>query len=215
MRRLTIRHLAEADLPHLVALYQDGRFQAYVDDAARHTDPDEVAERHRQIIHSGRTDTMIFTLRSPGGEVVGFAWLREIDWVAQTGRLGGAMLADRRYGLGALGLRAMFHYACAELNLRVIVTRVREGNVMMRSADRVGAQAQVVSPYYHHSEGRYRRAYLWTESWEQVLAREAAANQQRWARGARIRRLAGGAGGADRADRADRTPAALPERSPA
>jgi len=187
MRALTVRHFTEADVPLRTAVLREQRFGSNLTDWALVADVEEVQAHQRRLLARAQETVRIYCACRGDGEVVGFLWITDVDWRAQTCELSVAMLPRYRVGFGTLAVIAAQHHLYGELNIRVVVHRVLEHNTMLNSRDRLATTSQVRCDHDSYTVGEFRTALMWTQTAEDFHANLDRLPNRRDELGARIR----------------------------
>lgn len=160
---LRIELLREEHIAERVAIYSDTRVRSNLAHTGALIPPDEMTEAHREWLGGEGEERLMYRLSTPSGELVGFTWLTEIDWVNQTCELSITVLPDFRRRMGLLALLAMYDFLHNTLNMQVIVNQVLSVNEMLLRPEVRADRAQVVSPDDCFTSGALRTNYRWTQ----------------------------------------------------
>ncbi len=160
---LVIRLLREEDIAERVAIYSDPRVRSNLAHTGALVPPDEMTLAHQEWLAGTADERLMYRLSLPSGELVGFTWLTELDWVEQTCELSIAILPDYRSRMGLLALLAMYDHLHNTLNMQVVVNQVLSVNEMLLRPEVRADRAQVVSPDDCFTAGALRTNYRWTQ----------------------------------------------------
>ncbi|BBA96683.1 hypothetical protein RVR_2097 [Actinacidiphila reveromycinica] len=185
--KIIIRHFQEQDVPLRTALLREDSFQANLTDFAVTTGDDALDRGQLRTIAEEQHTKRIFTACRPGGQVIGFLWITDVDWRSQSCELSFAMLPRYRGGFGPPTINAARAYLYDELNMEVVVDQVLEHNTMLHSRDELSELSRMRCPYDSYTVGTWRTARYWTRRRDEFRAWRAGEDRRRTELGARIR----------------------------
>ncbi|HEY4023709.1 MAG TPA: GNAT family N-acetyltransferase [Pseudonocardiaceae bacterium] len=187
MHTVLIRHFICDDVPLRAGLLRDGGFQANLTDFAVSAQDDRLVADQLATIAQGQDVKRIFTLCTDGGQVVGFAWITDIDWPSRSCELSFAVLPRFRIGFGLAVAHEAQRYLHDELNMATVISQVLTHNTMLHKADLVARRRQVRCAYDSYTVGEWRTSCYWGQTRAQFASEAARFLARRRERRERIR----------------------------
>jgi RimJ/RimL family protein N-acetyltransferase len=166
---IVIRRMLPQDVALRVALLQDPAVMRNIVDVAAIQPASNLISGNLDRLEHGWTGHLDYVFQTKEGQILGFGWLADIDWIDRRCEFSIAILPEHRTGLGRLCYMAMMRHVYTQLGMESIYCQVYESNHMMMGTTNLASIGTVRSPDDVYVAGRWRTCYSWIESRDEFV----------------------------------------------